>query len=66
MGEICAASLWRVNVRNPSGCNTAKTLWKMRYVKDRGDTYDDQTKATNFERVEEVRYGRIGGTSVWR
>ena len=38
-----------VNVRNHSGSSRAKTLWKMRDAKERGDTYCDQSYATKIE-----------------
>ena len=38
-----------VNARNLSGSSRAKTLWKMRDAKDRGDAPNDQTYATKVE-----------------
>ena len=44
-----------VNVRHPSGSNKAKTPWKRRDAKDRGDTHYDRSFATKIDRREEVR-----------
>ena len=32
-----------VNIRHPSGSSRARTLWKVRDAKERGDAYNDQT-----------------------
>ena len=38
-----------VNACNLSGTSRAKTLWKMRDAKDRGDAQNDHTYATKVE-----------------
>ena len=43
------------NVRNPSGSNRAKTHWKMRDAKERGDTNHDQTSEQKIAYRSAVR-----------
>ena len=44
-----------VNVRHPSEGSRARTLWKVRDAKERGDEYCDQTSEQKIVNREAVR-----------